>query len=252
MLEIKGLKAGFNGSDILNGISLTVKAGEIHSIMGPNGSGKSTLAKVIAGHPSYHVTSGSAFYEGKDLFAMEPEERALEGIFMSWQNPVEIPGLPNAEFLRMAFNARRARLGEEELDPLDFAGQMDEKMAALGIDEKFRERGVNDGFSGGEKKKNEILQMALLNPRLVILDELDSGLDIDALKMAATGVNTLKGPDTALVVITHYQRILTLIRPDFVHILGEGRIVASGGMELVARLEAEGYEGILAGAGVAP
>lgn len=241
MLEIKGLRAGLEGRDILKGIDLTVRAGEIHAIMGPNGSGKSTLAKTLAGHPSCEILGGSITFNGEDLLAMEPERRALKGLFMAYQYPVEIPGLANAEFLRMAFNAKVAAQGGEELDPLEFEDVLLEKMAILGMDAKYRERAVNEGFSGGEKKKNEILQMAVLKPKLAVLDEIDSGLDIDALKVVAGGVNKLFSPDSALLVITHYQRLLNYIKSDFVHVLRDGRIVRSGGGELALELEAAGY-----------
>ena len=242
MLEIKDLHAGFDDTDIIKGISLTVKKGEIHAIMGPNGSGKSTLSKIIAGHPGYQATAGSVTFKGKDLQVMSPEERALEGIFLGFQYPVEIPGVNNAEFLRMAYNAKRVRAGKDEIDPLDFDEILDEKMKLLGMEKKYKERSLNDGFSGGEKKKNEILQMAILSPCLAILDETDSGLDIDALRVVAEGINKLKNKDNALILITHYQRLLEYVQPDFVHVLSEGKIVKSGEKSLALELEAQGYD----------
>jgi len=242
MLEIKDLHAGFDGAEILQGISLSVKAGEVHAIMGPNGSGKSTLAKVLAGHPSYEATAGSVTYQGQDLLEMDTETRALEGIFLGFQYPVEIPGVNNAEFLRMAYNARRVRQGQDELDPLDFDEILNEKMSWLGMEAKYKNRSLNDGFSGGEKKKNEILQMAILEPKLAVLDETDSGLDIDALRVVAGGVNKLRGKDNALILITHYQRLLDYIQPDFVHVLSKGKIVKSGEKGLALELEAMGYD----------
>lgn len=242
MLEIKDLRVGMNGVEILKGVSLCVRRGEIHSIMGPNGSGKSTLSKALAGHPSFEIISGSVRFDGENLLAMEPEERGRAGLFLGYQHPVEIPGLSNAEFLRMAYNAKRAAEGKEELDAMEFEDVLDEKMGILGMDNKFRERGVNEGFSGGEKKKNEILQMAVLDPELAILDEIDSGLDIDALKVVADGVNKQMSGNKALIVITHYRRLLDYIKPDFIHVLSGGRIVRSGGFELARELEAEGYD----------
>ncbi len=242
MLEIKDLHAGFEGEEILNGISLTVNKGEIHAIMGPNGSGKSTLAKILAGHPSYEVTGGSITFKGKDLLEMSPEERALKGMFLGFQYPVEIPGVNNAEFLRMAYNAKLVRQGQEEIDPLDFDEILDEKMAMLGMEKKYKERALNDGFSGGEKKKNEILQLAILNPELAILDEIDSGLDIDALRVVADGINKLANKDNALVLITHYQRLLGYVEPNYVHVMSEGKIVKSGEKDLALELEAQGYD----------
>jgi len=242
MLEITNLSAGLEGVKILKGISLTVKKGEIHSIMGPNGSGKSTLAKILAGYPGYDVMGGSIKYKGKDLTAMEPEARANEGIFLGYQYPVEIPGVNNAEFLRMAYNSKRIYHGSEEVDPLDFDELLTEKMQFLGMDERYRERSVNNGFSGGEKKKNEILQMAVLEPTLSILDEIDSGLDIDALRVVSEGVNKLSGENNALILITHYQRLLQYIKPDHVHVLSKGVIVKSGGSELAVELEKTGYD----------
>jgi len=242
MLEVKDLRAGFEGSEIIKGISLSIKAGEVHAIMGPNGSGKSTLAKVLAGHPSYEVTGGEVIYNGENLLEMEPEQRALKGIFMGFQYPVEIPGVNNAEFLRMAYNARLVKEGKEELDPLDFDDILTEKMKMLSMEKKYRERNLNDGFSGGEKKKNEILQMAILQPKLAVLDETDSGLDIDALRVVADGVNKLRNENNALILITHYQRLLEYIQPDFVHVLSQGIIVKSGEKGLALELEAQGYD----------
>ncbi len=242
MLEIKDLHAGFDGAEILKGISLSVNAGEVHAIMGPNGSGKSTLAKVLAGHPSYQATAGEVLYQGRNLLEMDTEKRALEGVFLGFQYPVEIPGVNNAEFLRMAYNARRVHAGEEELDPLDFDEILDEKMAGLGMEAKYKNRSLNDGFSGGEKKKNEILQMAILEPKIAVLDETDSGLDIDALRIVAGGVNKLRGPGNALILITHYQRLLEYIQPDFVHVLSRGKIIKSGEKGLALELEAMGYD----------
>ena len=242
MLEIKGLHAGFEGIEIVKGISLSVKAGEIHAVMGPNGSGKSTLSKVIAGHPSYEVTQGTVTYKGKDLFNLDAEQRALEGIFLGFQYPVEIPGVNNAEFLRMAYNAQLVHENKEEVDPLDFDQILDEKMKFVEMDPKYKDRFLNDGFSGGEKKKNEILQMAVLEPQLAVLDETDSGLDIDALKTVANGVNKLFNKDKALIVITHYQRLLEYIKPHFVHVLNQGKIVETGGKELALDLEKRGYD----------
>ncbi len=246
MLEINNLRAGFEGSEILKGISLTVNKGEVHSIMGPNGSGKSTLSKILVGHPSYEVMSGTITYEGKDLLELEAEERAQAGLFLAYQYPVEIPGVNNAEFLRMAYNAKLKKEGKEEVDPLDFDDILNEKMKLLGMDQKYRERSVNDGFSGGEKKKNEILQMAILQPKLTILDEIDSGLDIDALRVVANGINKLVNKDSALIIITHFPRLLEYIEPDYVHVLSEGRIVTSGDKSLAHDLEARGYDHLLA------
>ena len=242
MLEIKDLHAGFEGTEIINGISLTVKKGETHAVMGPNGSGKSTLAKVLVGHPAYEVTSGEVLFQGKNLLEMETDERSLAGVFMGFQYPVEIPGVNNAEFMRMAYNAQLVNEGKDEVDPLDFDDILQEKMDMLGMEDKYKERSCNDGFSGGEKKKNEILQMAILKPVLSILDETDSGLDIDALRIVADGVNKLNGDDNALILITHYQRLLDHIKPDFVHVIGGGKIIKSGGKELAHELEAQGYD----------
>src|SRR6266542_285551 len=241
MLEIKNLHAGIDGNEILKGISLTVKKGEIHAIMGPNGSGKSTLAKVLSGHPAYEVTKGEVLYEGKNLLEMPPDERAREGVFMAFQYPIEVPGVSNAQFLRLAYNEKRKHLGEEELDPLEFKDLL-KKRAKIGeMDASFMTRSVNEGFSGGEKKRNEILQMAVLEPKLAILDETDSGLDIDALKIVADGVNAMRGPDRAIILVTHYQRLLNYVVPDVVHVLTQGRIARSGGPELALDLERRGY-----------
>ena len=251
MLEIKNLHAAIAGKEILKGIDLSVNAGEVHAVMGPNGSGKSTLAQVLAGNPGYEVTEGSVSYDGRDLLAMDPEVRAQEGIFLAFQYPVEIPGVTNAYFLRSAFNEIRKAKGQEELDPLEFLDLMEEKIALVDMDPAMLNRSVNAGFSGGEKKRNEILQMAVLSPRLAILDETDSGLDIDALRIVAEGVNKLRRPDNATIVVTHYQRLLNHIIPDQVHVLAAGRIVKSGGKELAFELEEKGYDWISGGAGAA-
>jgi Fe-S cluster assembly ATP-binding protein len=242
MLEINNLKSRIGDTEILRGLSLAVKAGEVHAIMGPNGSGKSTLAQVIAGHQDYVVTGGEVTYKGRNLLDLEPEERAREGIFLGFQYPVEIPGVNNAYLLKAAVNAKRKHQGLGEVDAFEFLKLAREKMAMLGMDPKFLNRGVNEGFSGGEKKRNEILQMAMLEPSLAILDETDSGLDIDALKAVAQGVNTLRGPDRAIVLVTHYQRLLDYIEPDFVHVLSEGRIIRSGDKSLALELEEKGYD----------
>ena len=247
LLQINDLHVRAEGKDILKGLSLSVNAGEVHAIMGPNGSGKSTLARAIAGHPAYEVTGGSITYEGKDLLAMAPEERACEGVFMAFQYPVEIPGVNNSYFLKAALNAMRKHRGQPELDAVEFMHLIRGKAKLLDIDQSMLTRSVNEGFSGGEKKRNEIFQMAVLEPRLAILDETDSGLDIDALKVVADGVNALRRPDRAIVVDTHYQRLLNYIVPDFVHVLSEGRIVRSGGKELAHELEAKGYGWLEAG-----
>ena len=241
MLEIKNLHVKADGKEILRGIDLKVKAGEVHSIMGPNGSGKSTLAQVLAGRESYEITAGEVIYEGKDLLEMAPEVRARQGIFLAFQYPVEIPGVSNTYFLKAALNALRKERGEEEVDAMDFLALIKEKMKLLGMDETLISRPVNEGFSGGEKKRNEIFQMAVLEPKLAILDETDSGLDIDALKIAADGVNSLRSPERSFIVVTHYQRMLNYIVPDFVHVLYEGRIVRSGGKDLALELEEKGY-----------
>jgi Fe-S cluster assembly ATP-binding protein len=241
MLEIRNLHAGVDGNEILRGVNLQVKAGEVHAIMGPNGSGKSTLAQVLAGREAYEVTAGEVLYEGKNLLDMDPEERAREGIFMAFQYPVEIPGVSNTYFLKAALNAIRTHRGQEEIDAMDFLTLVKEKMRVLHIDQSLLNRPVNEGFSGGEKKRNEIFQMAMLDPRLCILDETDSGLDIDALRIVADGVNALRNKERAMIVVTHYQRLLNYIVPDFVHVLVGGRIVQSGGKELALELEAKGY-----------
>ena len=242
MLEIKNLHATAEGQEILRGINLTVNPGEIHAIMGPNGSGKSTLAQVLAGHPAYEVTKGSVKFDGQDLLDMAPEERACAGMFLAFQYPVAIRGITNAYFLRSAVNAVRKKRGEEEMDVLDFLEVLEQKLEAIGWDDSLMNRPVNDGFSGGEKKRNEILQMAILEPKLAVLDETDSGLDIDALKIVADAVNKLRKPDNATVVVTHYQRLLDYIVPDRVHVLAGGRIVKSGGKELALELEERGYD----------
>ena len=242
MLEINNLKSRIGDTEILRGLSLTVNAGEVHAIMGPNGSGKSTLAQVIAGHSDYVVTGGDVSYKGNNLLDLEPEERAREGIFLGFQYPVEIPGVNNAYLLKAAVNAKRKHQGLGEVDAFEFLKLAREKMAMLGMNPKFLNRGVNEGFSGGEKKRNEILQMAMLEPSLAILDETDSGLDIDALKAVAQGVNTLRDPDRAIVLVTHYQRLLDYIEPDYVHVLSEGRIIRSGDKSLALELEEKGYD----------
>src|SRR5579862_4184691 len=244
LLEIKNLHATVAGREILKGIDLSIDAGEVHAIMGPNGSGKSTLAQVLAGRDLYQVTDGQVIYEGKDLLAMAPEERACEGIFMAFQYPVEIPGVSNLYFLKAALNAVRKHRGLSDLDAMDFLALVKEKMALMEMDQSLLNRAVNTGFSGGEKKRNEIFQMAVLEPKLAILDETDSGLDIDALKIVAAGVNALRSPARAMIVVTHYQRLLNYIVPDFVHVLAEGRIVKSGGKELALELEESGYVGV--------
>ncbi|HLE19853.1 MAG TPA: Fe-S cluster assembly ATPase SufC [Vicinamibacteria bacterium] len=241
MLEIKNLHAKAGCVEILKGINLTLKAGEVHAIMGPNGSGKSTLSHVLAGRETYVVSEGEVLYQGRNLLEMRPEERACEGIFLAFQYPVEIPGVNNTYFLKAAMNAIRKHRGQEELDAMDFLALVRQRAKLVQMDESLINRPVNEGFSGGEKKRNEIFQMAVLEPRLAILDETDSGLDIDALKVVANGVNTLRGPERAFLVITHYQRLLNYIVPDFVHVLSEGRIVRSGGKELALELEAKGY-----------
>lgn len=244
MLEIKNLHASVAGKEILRGINLTVNAGEVHAVMGPNGSGKSTLAQVLAGHPSYEITEGEVIYKGKNLLEMPPEERAKDGVFLAFQYPVEIPGVSNSYFLKAGLNEVRKYRGLETLDALQFLKLLKEKMKIVEMDPSFINRPVNEGFSGGEKKRNEILQMAVLEPTLAILDETDSGLDIDALRIVSEGVNTLKRPDNACIVVTHYQRLLNYIVPDFVHVLVNGRIVKSGGKELALELEANGYDQI--------
>jgi Fe-S cluster assembly ATP-binding protein len=241
LLEIKNLHAGIEGKEILRGLDLTVNAGEVHAIMGPNGSGKSTLAYVLAGKDGYEPTAGDVRFDGKNLFDMEPDERAAAGLFLAFQYPLEIPGVATIHFLRTALNAQRKRRGEPELKVPEFQKRLNAAASQLGIDREMLRRAVNVGFSGGEKKRNEILQMALLEPRLAVLDETDSGLDIDALKIVASGVNHLRSPSRAFVVITHYQRLLNYIVPDVVHVLSRGRIVKTGGKELALELEARGY-----------
>jgi Fe-S cluster assembly ATP-binding protein len=244
VLEIRNLHAVVDGNPILKGINLTIKKGEIHAIMGPNGSGKSTLAKVLAGHPAYEVTEGEVLYEGKNLMEMSTDERAREGVFMAFQYPIEVPGVSNAQFLRLAYNEKRKHLGEEELDPLEFKDLLKERAKIVEMDASFMTRSVNEGFSGGEKKRNEILQMAVLEPKLAILDETDSGLDIDALRIVAGGVNHLHNSENAVVLVTHYQRLLNYIVPHYVHVLANGRIAREGGKELALELEEKGYDWI--------
>src|SRR3954452_9431671 len=244
MLEIRDLHATVDGKEILRGINLTINKGEIHAIMGPNGSGKSTLAKILAGHPAYVVTKGEVLYEGRNLLELAPDERAREGVFLAFQYPVEVPGVSNAQFLRLAYNEKRKHLGEEELDPLEFKDLLAERAKVVEMDAGLMSRSVNEGFSGGEKKRNEILQMAVLEPKLAVLDETDSGLDIDALRIVSEGVNKLRTPENAVVLVTHYQRLLNYIVPDQVHVLYKGRIVRSGGRELALELEEKGYDWI--------
>ena len=254
LLEVKNLRAeiagvaGVAGIEILKGVDLTVRAGEVHAIMGINGSGKSTFSKVLAGHPDYTVTGGKAVFEGKDLFSLAPEERARAGIFLAFQYPVEIPGVSNSALLRLAYNTLQTERGLEELDPLEFDDLIQEKIKVVEMDPSFLGRSVNEGFSGGEKKRNEILQMAVLEPKLAILDETDSGLDIDALRIVAKGVNSLLSSDNAVVMVTHYQRLLNYIVPDYVHVMDGGRIVRTGGKELALELEARGYDWLRAAA----
>ena len=246
LLEVKDLYVATQGQNILKGVNLQIRRGEVHAIMGPNGSGKSTLAKILAGHPSYEVTRGEILYDGKDLLELDPDERARDGVFMAFQYPVEIPGVTNSQFLRLAYNEKMKHLGEEELDPLEFNDLLKEKAKIVEMDPQFFKRSVNAGFSGGEKKRNEILQMAVLDPKLAILDETDSGLDIDALRIVAEGVNTLKSDENAVVLVTHYQRLLEYIIPDFVHVLADGKIVKEGGKELALELEEKGYDWVKA------
>jgi Fe-S cluster assembly ATP-binding protein len=245
LLDISGLRATAGDREILRGIDLSVMPGEVHAVMGPNGSGKSTLAQVLAGNPAYEVTAGEVIYNGENLLELAPEERAQRGLFLAFQYPVEIPGVSNAYFLRAAYNEIRKARGDEEVDPLEFAQVMDERLEMMGMDASLLNRSVNTGFSGGEKKRNEILQMAVLQPRLGILDETDSGLDIDALRTVSDGVNRLRSDDRSFIVVTHYQRLLNYIVPDRVHVLAGGRIVRSGGKELALELEERGYEGLL-------
>ena len=247
MLQIRDLHAEIDGKPILKGISLTVHAGEVHAVMGPNGSGKSTLAQVLAGHPAYEITGGEVLYQGQNLLEMEPEERAQQGVFLAFQYPVEIPGVSNAYFLRAAYNEVRKAKGLEEVDPMEFLDLVEEKLKLVDMDASMLNRSVNTGFSGGEKKRNEILQMAVLQPTLAILDETDSGLDIDALRIVAEGVNALKRPDNATIVVTHYQRLLNYIVPDYVHVLAGGRIIKSGDKTLALELENRGYDWVLEG-----
>ncbi len=246
LLEIKDLYVAIDGKNILKGLNLKIDKGEVHAIMGPNGSGKSTLAKVLAGHPSYEVVKGEIIYQGKDLLELDPDERAREGVFMAFQYPVEVPGVSNAQFLRLAYNEKMKHTGGEELDPLEFNDLLKERAKIVEMETEFFKRSVNEGFSGGEKKRNEILQMAVLDPRLAILDETDSGLDIDALRIVAEGVNTLKNSENAIVLVTHYQRLLNYIVPDFVHVLAGGKIVKEGGKELALELEEKGYDWVRA------
>jgi Fe-S cluster assembly ATP-binding protein len=236
------LTAKVAGVEILKGIDLSVSAGEVHAIMGPNGSGKSTFAKVLAGHPAYEVTAGEVLFEGSNLFDMAPEERARAGLFLGFQYPVEIPGVTNSSFLRLAYNTVQGARGRDELDPLEFDDYVQDKLKLLDMDPAFLERSVNEGFSGGEKKRNEILQLAILEPTLAILDEADSGLDIDALRIVANGVSHLRSPDNALILVTHYQRLLNYITPDYVHVMDEGRIIKTGGKQLALELESRGYD----------
>jgi len=242
LLEVRGLCASVNAIEILKGFDLTVKSGEVHALMGPNGSGKSTFAKVLAGHAAYEITGGTVVFEGRNLFELAPEERARAGVFLAFQYPIEIPGVANSQFLRLTYNTVQAQRGKDELDPLEFDDFVREKMKLLEMNPDFLDRSVNEGFSGGEKKRNEILQMALLEPRLAILDETDSGLDIDALRVVANGVNQLATKDNAIVLVTHYQRLLNYIVPDFVHVMEAGRIIKTGGKELALELETRGYD----------
>jgi Fe-S cluster assembly ATP-binding protein len=242
LLDIRNLTANVAGVEILKGIDLTIGAGEAHAIMGPNGSGKSTLAKVLAGHPSYEVTGGEVLFDGKNLFELAPEERARAGVFLGFQYPIEVPGVTNSSFLRMAYNTVQGARGKDELDPLEFDDYVQDKLKLLDMDPAFLERSVNEGFSGGEKKRNEILQMAILEPKIAILDETDSGLDIDALRIVANGVNQLRNADNAVLLVTHYQRLLNYIVPDYVHVMDDGRIIKTGGKGLVLELESRGYD----------
>jgi Fe-S cluster assembly ATP-binding protein len=248
ILSVKNLSADIDGTPILKGLNLEIKAGEIHAIMGINGSGKSTLSKILAGHPAYAVTGGTVEFMGQDLLELDAETRSRSGIFLAFQYPMAIPGVTNLDFLRVAYNAKRKHEGLEEIDPFDFDDIVAEKLELLKMDSAFLTRGVNEGFSGGEKKRNEILQMALLAPKLGILDEIDSGLDIDALRVVANGVNALSNGDNAMLLVTHYQRLLDYITPDYVHVMADGRILQTGGKELALKLEAQGYDWILEGA----
>ncbi len=251
LLQIKDLVVTIDGKKILNGLTLSIAAGEVHAIMGPNGSGKSTLSKVLAGDPRYTVQSGTVVYDGRDLLAMQPEERSVAGVFLAYQYPVEIPGVNNASFLRMAYNARQKARKLDELDPYEFEMVLKERARLVQVPEEYFNRAVNHGLSGGEKKKNEMLQMALLEPRVAVLDETDSGLDIDALKIVAAGISRLRGPEKSILMITHYQRLLNYVEPDRVHVLAGGRIIKSGGKELALELEARGYDWVLAEAAAA-
>jgi Fe-S cluster assembly ATP-binding protein len=242
LLEVRNLTATVAGVEILKGLDLTIRAGEVHAIMGPNGSGKSTFAKVLAGHPAYTVTGGEVLFQGSNLFELSPEERARAGLFLGFQYPIEIPGVTNAAFLRMAYNTVQGARGKDEMDPLEFDDYVQDKLKLLDISPAFLERSVNDGFSGGEKKRNEILQMAILEPKLAILDEADSGLDIDALRIVANGVSQLRAPDNAVLLVTHYQRLLNYIVPDYVHVMDLGRIIKTGGKDLALELESRGYD----------
>jgi Fe-S cluster assembly ATP-binding protein len=246
ILEVRNLMATVAGVEILKGMDLNIRAGEVHAIMGPNGSGKSTFAKVLAGHPAYTVTGGEVLFEGNNLFDLAPEERARAGLFLGFQYPVEVPGVTNAGFLRLAYNTVQGARGKDELDPLEFDDYVQDKLKLLDMDPAFLERSLNDGFSGGEKKRNEILQMAILEPTLAILDEADSGLDIDALRVVANGVNKLRTPDRAVLLVTHYQRLLNYIEPDYVHVMEGGRIIKTGSKDLALELESRGYDWVSA------
>ncbi|MBN3942656.1 MAG: Fe-S cluster assembly ATPase SufC [Nostoc sp.] len=245
VLSVRNLTANVDGTPILKGVNLDVRSGEIHAIMGPNGSGKSTFSKVLAGHPAYEVTGGEVIFQGQNLLELEPEERARSGVFLAFQYPLEIPGVSNLDFLRVAYNSRRKAQGLEEIDAFDFDDLIEEKLDVVKMNPSFLSRSLNEGFSGGEKKRNEILQMALLEPKLGILDETDSGLDIDALRIVANGVNQLANPENSTILITHYQRLLDYIVPDFVHVMAQGRIITSGGKELALELESRGYDWVL-------
>jgi Fe-S cluster assembly ATP-binding protein len=247
VLSVKDLTANVNGTPILKGVNIEVKSGEVHAIMGPNGSGKSTFSKVLAGHPAYEVTGGEVIFQGQNLLEMEPEERARSGVFLAFQYPLEIPGVSNLDFLRVAYNSRQKARGLEEIDAFDFDDLIEEKLDVVKMNPAFLNRSLNEGFSGGEKKRNEILQMALLEPKLAILDETDSGLDIDALKIVANGVNQLANPQNATIMITHYQRLLNYIVPDYVHVMAQGQILMCGGKDLALELESRGYDWVLEG-----